>query len=65
MAARISIGVLLALGVAVLAAWGLQAFAVFAFFAVIAGGAAFAAGVGGGWLTGASSGRFRDHDRDR
>jgi hypothetical protein len=62
-AARISLGVVGAVGVAILVAWGVRAFVVFAFFAAVAGGAAWAAAVGGGWLTGASANRFRDRDR--
>ncbi|MGE5691262.1 MAG: hypothetical protein ACM33B_11975 [Pseudomonadota bacterium] len=63
MAARISIAVVLAVAVLLLVTRGLHAFVVFAFFAAVAGGAAFAAGLGGEWLTRASAGRFRDRDR--
>ena len=63
MAARISMGIVLALGVAILVAWGVRAFVVYAFFAAIAGGIAFGAARGGEWITGASARRFRDHDR--
>jgi hypothetical protein len=63
MAARISVGVLLALGLAILVAWGPRALLVYAFFAAVSGGVALAAARGGEWLTGASARRFRDHDR--
>ncbi len=46
---------------AVFAGWG--GLAVYAFFAVVAGGLALAASIGGGWLEDASRSRFRDRRR--
>ena len=63
MAARISIALVVGLGLAVLLAWGIRAFVVYAFFALIAGGVSFAAAGGGEWLTRASRGRFDDRHR--
>ena len=63
MAARISLALVAGFGLFVLVAWGLRAFVVFAFFAAIAGGAAFAAAGGGEWLTRASRGRFDERGR--
>jgi hypothetical protein len=58
--ARIVIGALVLGGVliAVFAGWG--GLVVYVFFTAIAGGLALAASVGGGWIEGASRGRFRD-----
>jgi hypothetical protein len=59
-AARISLLVLLALGLAILVAWGARALFVYGFFAAISGAIAWGAARGGEWVSGASSGRFRD-----
>ena len=63
MARRIVLGVLVLGGVLVAVFAGWNARLVSAFFAAIAGGLAFAASVGGGWVEGASRGRFDDRDR--
>ena len=63
MAAKISLAVIVGLGLAILLAWGVRAFVVFAFFAVIAGGVSFAAAGGGEWLARSSRGRFDDRGR--
>ena len=63
MAARISLAIVVSVGRAILIAGGFRAFVVFAFFASIAGGVAFAAAGGGEWLTRASRGRFDDRGR--
>lgn len=63
-AARISIAVVLAVAILLLVTRGLQALVVFAFFAAIAGAAAYGAARGGNWLEDSSAGRFRDRDRD-
>ena len=47
--------------VGIFAGWG--GLVVYLFFAAIAGGLALAAGIGGGWIEGASRGRFDDRDR--
>lgn len=65
MVARISLGVVVAGAVAVALAWGWGAFWVYLFFALVAGGLTFGASYGGGWLTGASRGRFHDEKRRR
>ena len=59
----IGIALLVVPGIAIAIAWGLGAFVVYAFFAAIAGAVAFGAAYGGGWLTGASRGRFDRRDR--
>ena len=63
MARGIIVGALVLGGVlvALFAGWG--GLLVYGFFALIAGGLAFAAGIGGGWVEGASRGRFDDRDR--
>ena len=63
MAARIALGIVLAGAVAVVAAWGWGALWVYVFFAAVAGAVTFGTSVGGGWLTGASRGRFDRGDR--
>jgi hypothetical protein len=62
MAARVVLGALVLGGVliGVFAGWG--GLFVYLFFAAIAGGVALAASAGGGWIEGASRGRFRDRD---
>jgi hypothetical protein len=62
-ARRIVLGALVLGGVliGVFAGWG--GLVVYVFFAAIAGGVALAASAGGGWIEGASRGRF--HDRNR
>jgi hypothetical protein len=65
MAARISLGLVVAGAIAVGVAWGLGALWVYVALAVIAGAISFAAGVGGDWLTGASRGRFERKPRRR
>ena len=63
MARRIVLAVLVLGGVLVAIFAGWNGLLVYAFFAAIAGGLAFAASVGGGWVEGASRGRFDDRDR--
>lgn len=65
MAARIWVAILVAGAFAVGLAWGLDALVVFLFFAFLAGALTFGAGVGGGWLTGASRRRFDRGPRRR
>jgi len=65
MAARISLGAVVAGAVAIALAWGWGALWVYLFFVVVAGGLTFGMSVGGGWLTGASRGRFHSEKRRR
>jgi hypothetical protein len=64
-AARIALGVLAAVGVAIGVAWGWGALGVYLFFALIAGVLTLGISCGGGWLTGVSRGRFHDGKRGR
>jgi hypothetical protein len=48
------------IAIAVFAGWG--GLAVYAFFVLLAGAIAYAAGVGGEWLESASRSRFDRHD---
>jgi hypothetical protein len=59
----IVVGVLVLGGVLVALFAGWSGLLVYAFFAAIAGGLAFAASIGGGWVERASRGRFDDRDR--
>jgi hypothetical protein len=63
MARRIVLGAVVLGGVlvAVFAGWG--GLIVYGFFTGIAAALALAAGVGGGWIKGASRGRFDDRGR--
>jgi hypothetical protein len=63
MAKGIAIGALVlgAVLVGIFAGWG--GLVVYIFFAAIAGGVAIAASIGGGWIEGASRGRFNRRDR--
>ena len=61
-ASRIAIAALVTAGLAILVAWGLHAALVYLVLAVLAGGLAYAGGVGGDWLRESSRGRF---ERDR
>ena len=65
MAARIALGIIVAGALAVGIAWGRGALGVYLFFALIAGALTFGASLGGGWLTGASRGRFDRGNRRR
>jgi len=65
MAARIALGALVALAVAIGLAWGRGALGVYLFLVLIAGALTFGASFGGGWLTGASRGRFDRGTRRR
>lgn len=64
MARRIALGVVLALGLVVLLAWGLDGLLVYLVFAAVAAAVTYAAGSGGEWLERSSRGRF-DDDRRR
>ena len=55
----VAMGLLGVLAVFAAVAGGLRGLLVLGFFAVIAGGLAFAAGAGGSWLESASRRRFR------
>jgi hypothetical protein len=59
----IVLGLVAAAGIAIGAAWGLSALAVYAFFAAIAAGLTLAAGMGGEWVRDVSSRRFDDRRR--
>lgn len=50
-------------GLAILVAWGGQAFLVYLFFAVVAAALAVGLRVSGGWWEDASRGRFGRHGR--
>lgn len=65
MAARIALGVVVVLGIAIGIAWGFGALAVYLFFVAVAGVISLGATVGGDWLTGASRGRFDRGPRRR
>ena len=65
MAARIALGVLVAVGIAIGVAWGLGALLVYLFLAAVAGAISFGASAGGDWLSGASRGRFHREPRRR
>ena len=58
MAARIALAVVMLGGVVVGAAYGWRGLAVYAFLAAIPAALTFGAAAGGGWLSGASRGRF-------
>ena len=62
-ARRIIVGVLVLGGVVVALVAGWDGLLVYGFFALIAAGLALAASIGGGWVEGASRGRFDDRDR--
>jgi hypothetical protein len=64
-AARISLGIVALGAVAVGLAWGWGALGVYLFLALVAGALTFGASLGGGWLTGASRGRFDRGTRRR
>ena len=63
MARGIIVGALVLGGVVVALFAGWNGLFVYGFFALIAGGLALAASIGGGWVEGASRGRFDDRDR--
>ena len=51
------------LGLTILAAWGVRAFAVYAFFVLVAGAVVYGARAGGDWVRDTSRGRFDDDRR--
>ena len=60
---RVVAGAAAAAGLAILAAWGVRAFAVYAFFVLVAGAGAYGARAGGDWVRDTSRGRFDDDRR--
>ncbi|MBA2615054.1 MAG: hypothetical protein H0U90_04635 [Actinobacteria bacterium] len=60
---RVVLALVLVGGVAAVVFGGWDALIVYAFFAAIAGGLAYGAAIGGGWIEGLSRSRFDRDDR--